>query len=511
MANSEYEYVKREFEFDRRLPPSNWIVVRIDGCHFHRFSKIHAFEKPNDKNALKLMDACATSMLEKFPDIVFAYGVSDEYSFVFREETEFYNRRESKILSLCVSYFTSVYIMKWKHFFPDKELKELPYFDGRAVCYPNLKTIRDYLAWRQVDCHINNQYNTCFWMLVKSGKSEQEAQLALKGTFAKDKNELLAQQFQINYDDEPAMFRKGSSVYREKVNIDDDGNPLKRPRLKVTVAHVDIIGPDFWGNHQDILREGKFMHEFLKSSAVDRMLPPCNWIVVRINGCQFDQFSSLHSFDKPNDETALRLMDESASLMMKHYPDIVFGYGFSNEYSFVFHDKTELYQRQESLILSSCSSCFTSLYMTKWKELFPHKELMQTPRFEAEALCCPKLKIACEYLSWRQAECHAGNQYNTCFWMLVKSGKSEKEAHEILKGTLSKDKNELLFQQFQMNYNNEPAMFRKGSCIYRQKEELVEAERGDNGTTRGRWDVKVDHVDLGPGFWRKHPWIMSNE
>jgi len=33
-------------------------------------------------------------MLEKFPDIVFAYGVSDEYSFVFREETEFYHRRE---------------------------------------------------------------------------------------------------------------------------------------------------------------------------------------------------------------------------------------------------------------------------------------------------------------------------------------------------------------------------------------------------------------------------------
>ena len=38
MANSEYEYVKREFEFDRRLPPSNWIVVRIDGCHFHRYT-----------------------------------------------------------------------------------------------------------------------------------------------------------------------------------------------------------------------------------------------------------------------------------------------------------------------------------------------------------------------------------------------------------------------------------------------------------------------------------------
>ncbi|WVZ99391.1 hypothetical protein U9M48_044707 [Paspalum notatum var. saurae] len=528
MANSEYEYVKREFEYDRHLPPSNWIVVRIDGCHFHRFSKIHAFEKPNDENALNLMNDCATAMLEKFPDIVFAYGVSDEYrydirhpfipclpySFVFREETQFYHRRESKILSLCVSYFTSVYVMKWKDFFPNKELKEPPYFDARAVCYPNLKTIRDYLAWRQVDCHINNQYNTCFWMLVKSGKSEQEAQLALKGTFAKDKNELLAQQFQIKYDDEPAMFRKGSSVYREKVETtvktDDYGNPIKRPRLKVTVAHIDIIGPEFWENHQHILREGKFMLEFVKKIGIGHMLPPCNWIVIRINACQFDQFSIMHSFDKPNDETALRLMNASASLMMERYPDIVFGYGFSNEYSFVFHEKTELYQRQESQILSSCSSCFTSLYMTKWKEFFPKKELVQTPRFEAEALCCPKLKIVCEYLSWRQAECHAANQYDTCFWMLVKSGKSEKEAHEILKGTLSKDKNELLFHQFQMNYNNEPVMFRKGSCIYQQKvEELSGAEGGNNGT-RERWDVKVDHVDLGPGFWQKHPLIMTN-
>lgn len=48
---------------------------------FVRFSKIHTFEKPNDERALRLMNACATSMLEKFPDIVFAYGVSDEYRY----------------------------------------------------------------------------------------------------------------------------------------------------------------------------------------------------------------------------------------------------------------------------------------------------------------------------------------------------------------------------------------------------------------------------------------------
>ncbi|KAL5202944.1 hypothetical protein ABZP36_013896 [Zizania latifolia] len=513
MANSEYEYVKSEFEFDSRLPPSNWIVVRIDGCHFHRFSKIHTFEKPNDENALRLMNACATSMLEKFPDIVFAYGVSDEYSFVFREETEFYQRRESKILSLCVSYFTSVYVMKWKDFFPNKELMEPPYFDGRVVCYPNLKTIRDYLAWRQVDCHINNQYNTCFWLLVKSGKTEKEAQQALKGTFSKDKNELLLQQFQINYDDEPAIFRKGSCVYRDKVEIkvktDCCGNPIKRLRLVIAMANVDIIGSEFWENHQYILREEKCRYEYVKKFDINHRLPPCNWTVVRINACQFERFSLIHSFNKPNDWTSLRLMNASASLMMESFPDILFGYGFGNEYSFLFQEKTELFQRQESLILSSCISRFTSFYMMKWKEFFPDKELVEPPYFEAELLCYPKQKTVCDYLSSRQAECHTNNQYNTCFWMLVNSGKNENEAHEILKGTLSKDKNELLFMQFHLNYNNEPAIFRKGSCIYWQKVEesadVVDREK----ITRERWDVVVAHVDMEPEFWRMRPCILN--
>lgn len=48
---------------------------------FHRFSADHEFEKPNDKNALNLMNSCAVSMLVQFPDIVFAYGVSDEYRY----------------------------------------------------------------------------------------------------------------------------------------------------------------------------------------------------------------------------------------------------------------------------------------------------------------------------------------------------------------------------------------------------------------------------------------------
>lgn len=47
MACSKYEYVKN-FELDDKILPNVWIVVRVDGKGFHKFSKTHNFEKPND-------------------------------------------------------------------------------------------------------------------------------------------------------------------------------------------------------------------------------------------------------------------------------------------------------------------------------------------------------------------------------------------------------------------------------------------------------------------------------
>ncbi|RZC74349.1 hypothetical protein C5167_049829 [Papaver somniferum] len=282
MANSKYEYVK-SFEVEDKLMPSTWIVLRIDGRHFHQFSDKHEFKKPNDERALELMNACAEAMFEEFPDLVFSYGVSDEYSFVFKKTTEFYNRRSSKIVSITVSFFTSFYVMKWKDFFPDKDLKSIPSFDARTVCYPSTKIVRDYLAWRQKNFdlhllgkgvfipmdyklatafsfvgHINNQYNTCFWKLIESGKTKSEAQDRLKGTQTQDKNEILFQ-LGVNYSDLPAIFRKGSCVFKDKVEeivkYNENGQPVKRSRNKVITDHCDIIGDKFWKDHASILED----------------------------------------------------------------------------------------------------------------------------------------------------------------------------------------------------------------------------------------------------------------
>jgi tRNA(His) guanylyltransferase len=92
------------------------------------------------------------AVLEEFQDIAFAYGVSDEFSFVLKNKSELYKRQSSKIISAVVSFFTSTYMMRWGDFFPHKKLKYPPSFDGRAVCYPTSDILLDYLAWRQVDC-----------------------------------------------------------------------------------------------------------------------------------------------------------------------------------------------------------------------------------------------------------------------------------------------------------------------------------------------------------------------
>ncbi|KAA3671853.1 tRNA(His) guanylyltransferase [Paragonimus westermani] len=99
MAKSSFEYVKK-FESSDICLPFSWIVVRLDGQGFHKFSEKHGFRKPNDSRALALARRAAERVMSRNPDIVLAYGQSDEFSFVFRRSTEAFNRRAR---SVCLS------------------------------------------------------------------------------------------------------------------------------------------------------------------------------------------------------------------------------------------------------------------------------------------------------------------------------------------------------------------------------------------------------------------------
>lgn len=262
MAKSKFEYV-RQFEIEDRCLQNCWIVVRVDGKGFHKFSDIHKFEKPNDKRALDLMTCSAEQVMSEFSEICLAYGQSDEYSFVFRKDAQVYNRRASKITTNLCSLFSSSYVFFWPQYFADP-LKYPPAFDGRIVLYPSNKNLMDYLSWRQADCHINNLYNTVFWALVQQGGlTPRQAEERLRGTLSSDKNEILFQEFKTNYNNLPALYRKGTVIIRERVEVDGDVSEgvlqhqdkkhQKSAKSRLTTANVDIIQNDFWGKYPYLL------------------------------------------------------------------------------------------------------------------------------------------------------------------------------------------------------------------------------------------------------------------
>ncbi|KAJ7875461.1 Thg1 C terminal domain-containing protein [Mycena leptocephala] len=296
MSGSKYAYV-RNFELPDPMLPGTFMFCGWTATHFigalhrfasspleynlrgSRFSDEHEFTKPNDTRALALMDHAAKDIMEQYADIVLAFGESDEFSFLIRQSSSLYNRRQSKIMSTLTSLFTSSYVFRWATYFPDRPLKYPPSFDGRIILYPSAREIRDYFSWRQTDTHINNLYNTAFWALVQQGgESTTQAHATLKGTVSKEKHEILFSRFQINYNTLDARFRKGSTLVREEIEEersvpDNEGIPTEtsapgsvessairmrtrtRSRTKIVVLHCDIIKNEFWDARSEILSD----------------------------------------------------------------------------------------------------------------------------------------------------------------------------------------------------------------------------------------------------------------
>ena len=69
------------------------------------------------------------------------------------------------------------------------------------------------------------------------------------GTLSSHKNEILFQEFGINYNNEPAIFKKGTTLVRKLVQDSIEG------KLRPTIVPLadDIIGDRFWIENSEIL------------------------------------------------------------------------------------------------------------------------------------------------------------------------------------------------------------------------------------------------------------------
>ncbi|KAF3358982.1 hypothetical protein HYQ45_002573 [Verticillium longisporum] len=208
--------------------------------------------------------------------------------------------------------------------------------------------------------------------------------------------------------------------------------------------------------------------EYVKAFEQPDTLLQNTWVVVRIDGRGFTKLCAKYAFEKPNDKRALDLMNAAARAVMTDLPDITIAYGVSDEYSFVFHKS-----------------------------------------------------------------CHINNLYNTTFWALIQlGGMDNRAAEELLAGTVSGDKNEILFSRFHINYNNEPEMYKKGSVVFRDYElvepgthnvqadadaiaepvSMTKSQTEKDKKRRNKARIVIEHLDIiKDDFWDRRPWLLSNK
>lgn len=531
MAQSKFEYVK-SFEEEGQLDPRHWIVIALNLKNYEDIYQVHKLERPNDLNFTRLIEASVEVVMQDFKEIVLCYNFFREFNFVFSKNTTLYKRRGPKLLTNVCSLMSSAFVYKWPHYFKTTDLSFPPLIDGAIHLLPDDQSLRDYMTNRQNVCHHQNLYNTTFWsLIVKEKLLPEEAIEALKGANEAAMNEILFSRCNMNYNKEQNVFKKGSVALRKKVQkavTTPNGSISQRNQSTILVRHTDLMKDCFWSEMFELEQttEVRCKYNYLKHLEKKEHLLPHTWMVVRIDGKGFHKFSEKHDFKKPNDIRSIELMNKAAVSVMKEFPDIIFSYGQSDEYSFVIHRYSMMCGRQGNKIISSIVSLFAGVYVYNWSRLFEDVALQYCPAFDARVVLYPNNSCLRDYLSWRQADCHINNMYNTCFWTLVQRSQcSRKKAEEMLCGTFSKDKRSILLNRFQQNYDDEDRVFRKGTVMFREfvdetnrvglcasTDEQCEGSQMEEGPGVRCSSITVGHFDvIRDEFWRERPWILGEE
>jgi tRNA(His) 5'-end guanylyltransferase len=132
------------------LPPRIPIILRIDGCHFHTYTK--GFNKPWDQRIQDSLTYAAQNVINN-SGAEFAYIQSDEISLVLNTYKQFdtqawFGGNVQKISSVAASLATAGF---------NKTIltNEMATFDCRCFCISR-EDVCNYFVWRQQDCIRNS-------------------------------------------------------------------------------------------------------------------------------------------------------------------------------------------------------------------------------------------------------------------------------------------------------------------------------------------------------------------
>jgi tRNA(His) 5'-end guanylyltransferase len=194
--------LKRDYEDALRLflPRRSYVIVRIDGRAFHSFTS--DLERPYSRELADALDQAALYLCQEMIGCRFAYGQSDEYSFLLTDFEKanaplWFDGNVQKIVSVSASLFTAMFQRR----FPSAKIAA---FDSRVMVISQRTEVENYFLWRQLDASANSLN-----MLASAHYSHDE--LLQKSTT--EKHDMLHTKG-LNWAKEPADFKRGRVVRR---------------------------------------------------------------------------------------------------------------------------------------------------------------------------------------------------------------------------------------------------------------------------------------------------------
>lgn len=200
-------------ETSRRFLPMIPVYARIDGKCFSNFTK--GMNRPYDVNFINIMRD-TTKFLVDETNAKIGYCQSDEINLCWMSDDPksqiFFNGKIFKMTSILAAMATA----KFTRLCQDNEdLKDrcdrvLPMFDARVCQFPNQMECSNMMLWRELDSTKNS-----ISMAARSYFSHKE----LYNKTGSDMQEMLFQKYNINFNDYPSEFKRGSWFQRKKVLI----------------------------------------------------------------------------------------------------------------------------------------------------------------------------------------------------------------------------------------------------------------------------------------------------
>ena len=198
--------MKEDYEDALRLvlPRRSYVIIRIDGRGFHTFTK--NLERPYSRRLAEALDQAASSLCQEMIGCRFAYGQSDEYSFLltdFEKENAplWFDGNVQKIVSVSASLFTAYFN---RAFSGDRDRDKVAAFDSRVLVISRKAEVEKYFLWRQLDASANSLN-----MLASAHYAHSE----LVGKSNAEKHEMLFAKG-VNWAKQAADFKRGRVVRR---------------------------------------------------------------------------------------------------------------------------------------------------------------------------------------------------------------------------------------------------------------------------------------------------------